>query len=190
MFLRATLDDGTQVVSEFSKLVSVGRYAAQVYIGSKAFNGWKVVSTTHPHSGEQTLVRERVLYNGKNIRLIEQVEPTTEEHGLDPANFRPAAVPQRARFGSYTVPEEVPHEGLVAGARYPIHRDPESFRQYVIVRVAEGEAAEVRFYLDGEGTNEEYERSRSTFGGAYIRDSVRPGSEYTEEDEWDGYDDD
>lgn len=197
MFLRATLDDGTQVVSEFSKLASVGRYATQVFSGQKAFNGWKVVGTTHPHSGEQTLVRERVMYNGRSVRSIEQVEPTTEEHGLDPANFQPAATPQRALHGSFTVPEEVPHADLVAGAKYPIHRDPETFRKYVIVKVATEEAAEVRHYLDGLGSNEEYAESRRAhfYGSeAPLASEVEEDDDDsgipTEEDEWDGEEDD
>lgn len=181
MYLRATLDDGTQVVSEFSKLASAGRYSAQVFDGRKPFNGWKVVGSVHPHSGEPLLHRERRMYNGNNVRMIEEVEPTTEEHGLAPENFRPLAVPQGSHRGFYTAPTPALHDDMVEGARYPQHRDPENYRDFVILRVAGEYQSEVRYYLDGRGDSPMYEGAYPIYG--------REDTSSPEEDDFDDDDD-
>lgn len=202
MFLKATLQDGTDVVSEFSKLASPQKYANQVFGGLKPFNAWKVVGSTHPHSGERVLVRERVMYNGKLVMAITEVEPTTEQHDLLPSNFQPVSVMQKGGRGFYTVPEAAPQDDLVSGARYPIHRDPSTFRDYVVVRAAQEEGgeeggtmvevSEVRYYLDGRGENPAPAPSPFDYGTTQdYGDEDEEESDVEslpEEDDWDGED--
>jgi hypothetical protein len=152
MFLRAKLKDGQVLVSEFSQLARVERYAIQVYNGTKPFNAWKVVSTDHPVSGERQLHRERMLVNGAEIVSLQQVEPTTEDHGYEPDHFQPVAVAQRGPRGVYRVPEEdAPEEVTAAGGtpgmEFPKHRDEMSFRDFIFLNAQEG----TRFFLDGYG---------------------------------------
>lgn len=188
MFLRATLADGSQVVSEFSKLGHPQRYASQVFGRQKPFNAWRIKGDTHPHNGERILLRERVMVNGDHIRQIEEVEPTVEDHGLDPANFQPVTVMQKGPRGLFTVPDPAPQDDLVVGAKYPVHRDVNNFRDYVLVRAAqpaedgEGEGEpEVRYYIDGRGENAPV--------NAPYSESTGPGSDgWEDEDRWDGED--
>jgi hypothetical protein len=139
MFLKAKLQDGSEVVSEFAKLGRVERYVTQVFQGYKPFNAWRVVGNTHPVSGEEVKTRTRVMLNGKSILSITQVEPTVEDHGYDPASFKLMEAPTKGEHGSYTVPEEGGPEGVEPGVVFPVHRD-DSFRKYVILRVANPEA--------------------------------------------------
>lgn len=160
MFLLATLENGTKLVSEFSKLGKVEKYANQVFTGYKPFNAWRVTGTVNPANGEKALIRTRDMINGKLIVSLAEVEPTTEDHNLDPANFRPVAHMQKGTFGTFKVPAENTPEGLTAGAEYQIHMDEASRRKYVVARAAiEGadpttaEGQEVRHYLDADRTS-------------------------------------
>jgi hypothetical protein len=159
-FLRATLEDGTQVISEFSKLARVGRYAAQVMAGQKALNVWRPVATQHPASGEPVLIRTRTLINGRLVRSLEQVQPAVVDHGYDPNGFEPVPEMARGRYGTWVCPSPVPEgapAGLVPGAEYPIHRDVTGWGdRYVIVRVAQGEEEgqdEVRYLFEQHGVS-------------------------------------
>lgn len=153
-FLMATLASGVAVVAEFSRLNGSGQgYASQVFSGRKPFNAWRVVGSTHPHSGEAVLVRSREMYNGSEVVKVAQVRPLAgreETHNYDPANFEIVQEMQKGQYGMWTAPTENTPEGAVAGAAYPIHREPESLRRYAILKVAQGEDAERRFYLDGQ----------------------------------------
>lgn len=158
MFLRALLKDGTQVVSEFSKLGRVERYVVAVFLGHKPFNAWKVQGHAHPVSGEQVLLRQRLMLNGKNIISIEQVESMVgDAHGYNPDNFREVTVMQKGKNGLYKVPETGGPEGVPVGTEFPIHRDEHSLRRYVILRkgnpAAEAgtvESVDQLFFLDPE----------------------------------------
>jgi hypothetical protein len=181
MYLMAQLKDGTKVVSEFSKLAKVQRYVTYVFQGVKPFNAWKVSGDSHPVSGEQVLMRERTMYNGRDILSIVQVRPTTEEHGYEPENFEPVSSMQKGGRGVYTVPEQGGPEGIEAGTQFPRHRDPRSFRDYIVLREADPEAephteeaGQHRFYLDGMG--------------AAVAGSSRSRRPWEDEDEDDGDD--
>jgi hypothetical protein len=190
MFLRAQLKDGTQVVSEFSKLARVQRYIVSVFTGTKPFNAWKVTGEAHPVSGEEVRYRERRMYNGDAILFVEQVEPTTEDHGYDPSNFQPVATMQKGGRGTYTVPEgDLRPEELSeveSGTQFPLHRDANSFRDYIILQAADPEADEAdeagserRFYTDGRGENPP--------APSYVPASEEDWDE--DEDDWDDDDD-
>lgn len=149
-YLMATLTNGETVISEFSKLSNVQRYIAQVFAGTKPFNVWIPVGTEHPQSGEPCLVRRREMISGSMIARVQEVEPVGEDHGHDPANFNPITLPQSGEYGSWTCPdnEDTP-EGAVAGARYPVHRDPNTLRRFVFIRFdAENPENTRRHWLD------------------------------------------
>jgi hypothetical protein len=154
-FLKATLVDGTIVISEFSKLEGSGqRYAGQVMAGQKPFNAWKIVGHQHPVSGEPALLRTRVMLSGAKIAQIEAVTPTTEQHNFDPVNFEPVVEVQGGRYGTYTVKGDEGIEGVPTGTKFPIHRDDRTLVRYVILKVAQGTEGtegfepEKRFLLD------------------------------------------
>jgi hypothetical protein len=153
-FLMATLNDGTQVVSAFENLGGTGQgYATQVFARVKPFNAWKNVGNTHPHSGEPVKIRTRVMYSGAEIRSISQVKPIAgreESHGYEPENFEAVSEMQHGRYGMYVAPSENTPVGAVAGAEYPIHREEDSFRRFVILRVATADTVEVRHWLDAQ----------------------------------------
>lgn len=151
MFVRVTLKDGEQAVSEFSKMRGIGTYASEVMSGRKAFALWRPVAQTHPISGAPCLVRSRVMVNGTEVRNMEVVIPTTEEHNFDPRNFTPLPNIQRGPYGLWTVPEnEDRPEGVPVGAQFPVYRDSVTLRRYVVLRVAENGNEERRHWLDGE----------------------------------------
>lgn len=171
MFLQAKLRDGTTVISEFSKLASVQKYANQVFAGVKPFNAWRVVGDTHPVSGEKVLLRTREMINGKEIVSITEVQQ----------DGTPIITTQAGARGLWKAPlgASVEVEGVQAsaGETYPKHRDPVSMREYVILRAAaEGGESEVRYYTDGDDAN----------GGAFSRGvndvDFDEGSEDNEDD--------
>lgn len=134
-FLQVELTTGEQVISEFSKLGKIGRYVGQVFAGSKPLNVWSVLAKTHPHSGEPVLIRRRRFIPAAMIVAIEAVQPKAgmaESHDLNPANFEPVPQMQKGTYGLWVAPEDAA-EGLVAGAEYPVHVDPESLQRYVII---------------------------------------------------------
>lgn len=151
MLVRATLKDGTQVVSRFRKLTKLGRYAAAVLSGQKAFNVWAVAGDTHPKSGEATQMRSRELLSGTQILKLEQVRANED------GNYEPVAYCGRGSRGYHTFRGENIPEGAAKGVRYPKHRDPSTMRDYVILAVgapAEGvnaAAPDVTYFLDGQG---------------------------------------
>jgi hypothetical protein len=158
LYVRATLTDGSAVVSQFGKLEGIETYARQVFAGSKPFNVWTVVHTTHPASGEACLVRRRRVVPGSRIAELEVVEPVqnanlepTADGLLDPSQFQPALHIQKGEAGLHTfeATEDLP-EGAVAGIGYPIHREAfgYSFLRYVILRVAQDGAEELRHWID------------------------------------------
>lgn len=158
-FLRATLRDGTQVVSVFTKLAGVENYARDVFAMRKPFNAWQIVGTAHPASGEQVLMRQRRVYNGSQIVSIEQVRPVSgreEDHGLQAENFEPVTHTARGRDGTYQFTAANAPEGAQVGIDYPVHRDPtrqHGFNRYVVLRIAhtseEGQQVpESRYYID------------------------------------------
>jgi hypothetical protein len=153
MFLKATLNDGTMVISEFSKLGNPQRYALQVLQGVKTFNVWRVVSTVHPASGDACLLRQRQMISGRDVRSIEQVEPTEfrQPGDLSPASFQPVAILQKGQFGNWKAPNENTPAGAVPGVEYPIKREPASLMRYVTLKVASDGVDEVKFFLDQQG---------------------------------------
>jgi hypothetical protein len=154
-FLKAVLEDGTEVVSEFAKLEGSGqRYIGQVFAGQKPFNAWRVVGSVHPITGEPALVRSRVMLNGSQITRVTQVKPVAgreEDHGYAPDAFEPVTEVQSGEFGTWVCPSEGAPEGAVVGASYPVHRDPASMERFVYLTYAtdrETHEGEVRYLLD------------------------------------------
>ena len=154
IFAEATLNDGSKVVSEFSKLGGIGNYSAAVMAGRKGFNAWRVVGTIHPASGEPCLVRERTVLNGSEIRSIREVTPLPgreQDHGYDPGAFQGVQEVQSGQYGIWRAPTNGSAvEGAVPGMEYPVHRDEGTLEKYVILRWAEdGEGGgEVRHYFE------------------------------------------
>lgn len=164
----ATLLSGEKLISEFSNLGGEGQgYATKVFAGASVFSVWRVVGNAHPVSGETVLMRTQEMVNGSQIVKLQQVKPREgleTTHGFDPANFEPVAIMQQGRYGLWIAPDgsdanQPAVEGATPGVGYPVHRDDESLRRYVILR-AQGEptqiggepVAEVRHWLDAEGT--------------------------------------
>lgn len=158
-YLRATLRDGTQVVSVFTKLTNVENYARDVFAMRKPFNAWAIVGTQHPASGEPVLMRQRRVINGGQIVGIEAVKPVSgreEDHGLAAENFEPVTHTRRGRDGTYAFTDANAPEGAQAGIDYPVHRDPtrqHGYNRYVILRIAHSDEAggmvpESRYYID------------------------------------------
>lgn len=174
-FLLATLTTGEKVVSEFSDLGGSGQgYSTQVFAQQKPFNAWKVVAGEHPASGEKVLVRTRVMFNGMLITSIAQVQPKEgfdTSHGYVVENFEPVTEIQHGQYGAHVFGAENLPAGAVAGVGYPIHRDPNDFRRYVVLKVEQapetvgGEPTpEVRYTVDRDRT----ERARSEYAGAAV----------------------
>jgi hypothetical protein len=197
-FLRATLDTGEQVVSEFANLAGSGQgYATQVFAGVKPFNAWRVVSGRHPVSGEEVLVRARTMYSGRRIQTIQQVKPIAgreQNHGYAADAFEAVLEVQHGQYGMWVAPSENTPEGAVAGTEYPIHRDSPDFRRYVILRVAGEPAAiggepvpELRHYID---TGSQVSVGASVPGFDDERAGEAPSSEPGDADEDYGSDED
>ena len=159
MFLMATLADGRRVVSEFTELSKVQKYALDVFSGRSTFNAWRVVGTVHPASGERVLMRERELIDGRHIVSLQQVEPKpglTMPHEYEPSRFQPVVLMKEGEYGLWRVPTgtTAESEGVVAmpDVDYPQHRDARSLRDFVILRAANEaeDISEVRYYTDGQ----------------------------------------
>lgn len=140
--LKATLDDGSTVMAEFNALANVDKYATQVFMNTKPFNVWTVVSHVHPHSGEAVLMRTREMINGKRIVRIVEVD----------ADGQPVVSVQRGAGGLWMAPTDGSGPAdAVPGAKYPVHRDAATVRRYVILRAGAGNGGsngEVRHWLD------------------------------------------
>lgn len=191
MFLKAKLEDGTEVVSEFTKLTKVQKYINQVFKGEKSFNAWKVAGDTHPDSGEPNRQRQRTLISGRTIVSVEPVVPTTQDHDYQPENFTPALLPSRGPRGFWRIPTQgvVRAGGITAvpGTQYPKHRNPRSLRDYIILRAESEGADEVRFYLDEYDPNR-VDRQRNA-GAITTGASAREASESDDDGLWDDDDD-
>lgn len=147
--LEATLKTGEKVYSEFDKLKQVGKYASDVFAGRKPFNAWRVLANVHPASGERVLVRERMMINGTEISKVRQVKR------LEDGTYAPVETVQSGERGIWTAPSNPDDAvvGAIMGMQYPIHQDSITLRDYVILSVAghDGNADEVRYFVDGEG---------------------------------------
>lgn len=132
-YLKATLTDGAEVISEFSKLGKVGRYIAQVFARVKGFNSWQVVATTHPGNGEPCLQRTRVLLNGAFILHIAEVVPTPDrpDGSMDPIHFTAKVEFAKGTYGLWIAPSDGTIPDVTAGLGYPIKRDEQTMRRYV-----------------------------------------------------------
>ena len=156
-FLKATLMDGTEVISEFRNLEKVGKYIADVFSNRKPFNVWRTVSEDHPSgSGEACVVRTRMSIRPSQVRQITEVTRRTGALAAPPTSYEPQdfvdvqIIPKGER-GLWRAPLENTPEGLVAGLQYPVHRDQTNFRDYVVVRTAtireEGITPEQKYYI-------------------------------------------
>lgn len=170
-YLRATLKDGSKIVSSFEKLANVQKYAAQIFARVNVFNAWELVARVHPTSGEPCLVRRRRMISGDQITEIERVIPRTMteinaiaartgetpmtvqsyENAInmyDPNVFESAVEIQAGEGGVWIAPTENVPSGAVAGQRYPIHIDATTLARFVILHVATDDTPEVRFQLE------------------------------------------
>lgn len=184
MFLMATLVTGRRVVSEFAKLAKVQKYVNDVFSGAESFNAWKIVARVHPTSGEETLIREREMISGKQIVSIQQVVSLVENHGYLPDKFAPARLTKEGEKGLWRAPHAttiLETDGVVVmpGVDYPLHRDPHSLRDFVILRAGNEaeEIEEVRYFIDGRGVGGE------THVGSGLDDGDNWNSDDEEDDE-------
>lgn len=175
-FLKIITTSDDIYVSEYRKLGNIEKYLKRVFYENKPLNVWHVISEVHPDSGEAVLYRRRLVLNGKNIVAVEEVVPTESRRGNDysPNLFQPKPVIEKGQYGTWTAPTT---EGALVvdarpGATYPIHRDPESVRRYVVLKAGEGED-EIRHYLDPE---------RPQFGG-YETDQPAGRDDFNEDTE-------
>ena len=203
-YLRATLKDGSKLVSSFEKLANVQKYSAQIFARVNVFNAWELVSRTHPTSGEACLVRRRRMISGDQITEIERVvpisfeafvalqdfdRPTTENRSLydeaisnyDPNVFESALEIQQGEGGIWIAPMENVPEGAVAGQRYPVHIDAASLGRFVILRAATDAAAEVRFQIEANRATRATTIDEIT--GGRVVDGPVDGDEDVDEDE-------
>jgi hypothetical protein len=141
MFVRATLNDGSQFVSEFDRLNGIRNLASNVFSGRRPFPIWRVTSTEHPFSFEPTLLRTREFVNGKMLRSLQVVEPIADDHGYDPLLFRPITRVSNGTAGTYRFTPETMPEGVDADVSpdidYPCHRHPDG-RRFVILKMGRG----------------------------------------------------
>jgi len=154
MFVRATLNDGSQFVSEFDRLNGIRNLASNVFSGRRPFPIWRVTSTEHPFSFEPTLLRTREFVNGKMLRSLQVVEPIADDHGYDPLLFRPITRVSNGTAGTYRFTPETMPEGVDADVSpdidYPCHRHPDG-RRFVILKMgARSDEANVEYFLDAE----------------------------------------
>lgn len=154
-FLKAKLTDGTEVISGFSKLKGVGQYASKVMFGAQPLNVWRPVPDMQHPSGQKVLARTRQMISGRLIESITEVEPTVEDHGYDPRNFRPRITWQSGNGGIWTCPDPAPAEGLVPGTDYPVSLTRENPRHSVVVSSNPDGTVASRYYIDGRGENGE-----------------------------------
>lgn len=157
LYVLITLKDGTQFVSQFSKLRGIGTYAGQVMTGKKALNVWKVLGNEHPASGEKVLVRQRKMLNGTEVASMEEVLPREDAdpaavEALDIGAFTQKPHIEKGPHGLYQfdAADETRPEGVSVRLPYPIYRDPDTLRRYVILTAAREGTPEVRHYLDAE----------------------------------------
>lgn len=159
MLVMAILSSGRKVVSEFTKVENLRKYAAEVFKGTRPFNVWHKNGTDHP-SGEEILQRSRELINGDKIESIQEVTRVGGEAGdYAPEHFAPVFNIKRGPAGIWTCPTDpaqVP-EGAVPGVKYPVKISALSGRRYVTIQKGvEGETdaesvPEKRFFTDGRG---------------------------------------
>jgi hypothetical protein len=151
MFVRATMLDGTQHVSEFDKLTGIRQLSADVMSGRKPFPVWRVVGQQHPYSGEPTTIRTRMYVHGSQVLTLEVVEPGFDDHEYLPANFH-----QVARMGNGTAgthrftPETAPDADVDVSTEheYPCHRDPDGRRYVILQWNSDAGDANVTHYID------------------------------------------
>ena len=134
MFVRATLTNGTSVISEFGRLTGIRKLSADVLGGRKAFPVWTVVGDVHPANGQPCTVRTRSFISGAQVLSMEAVVPTTTDHGYSPENFTPEQRIAEGPAGLFRfTPEMDLPEGAVANIDYPTARDPESGRRFIVI---------------------------------------------------------
>jgi hypothetical protein len=189
-YLRATLKDGTKIVSSFEKLANVQKYAAQIFARVNVFNAWELVARVHPTSGEPCLVRRRRMISGDQITEIERVVPISFEafgrprddyenavNNYDPDVFESAVEIQSGEGGTWVAPTENAPEGATPGQRYPIHIDATTLARYVILNAERN----VRFQLEANRAVSEATIDELT-GGRTV-DGPVDGDEDIDEDE-------
>jgi hypothetical protein len=205
-FLRATLKDGSQIVSSFEKLANVQKYAAQIFARINVFNAWELVARVHPTSGEPCLVRRRRMISGDQITEIERVVPISLEAfraiprmggdrivmavesyeeaiaNYDPTVFESALEIQAGDGGIWIAPLENAPTGAVAGQRYPVHVDTASLGRFVILHVATEANPEVRFNLEANRATSNATIDELT-GGRTVEEGPTDGDEDVDPDE-------
>ena len=147
MLVRATMTDGSQHVSEFSKLRGIRRLSADVFGGRKGFPVWETVATSHPVSGEPCQIRTRKLVSGRLIASLEAVDE-------DGAPIQMVDEGSAGRI-TFAADQDIP-DGVRQDVDYPLHRSPDG-RRFVIVFSNSGAGEEdVLHYIDDEaGASEE-----------------------------------
>jgi hypothetical protein len=172
-------------VSQFTKLRGIGTYAGNVMTGRKALNLWRVLSNEHPVSGERTLVRQRKMINGSEVAAMEEVTPLPHASpesvaSLLPEAFEPKPHIEKGPHGLYQfeATDETRPEGVSTTLPYPIHRDPDSLRRYVVLDARTDPPR--RHYLDSEQAgyspvpatgDAEIEGADEEFGGEFEDDT-------------------
>jgi hypothetical protein len=203
-YLKATLKDGTNVVSSYEKLTNVQKYAATIFARMNVFNAWELVSRTHPTSGEACLVRRRRMISGDQITEIERVVPISFESAnrtrpantvpmtaeayenaianYDPNVFTSALEIQAGDGGLWIAPTENTPAGAVAGQRYPVHVETQTLARFVILHVATDTAPEVRFQLEANRATT-HQTIDGITGGRVVEEGPTDGDEDVDEDE-------
>ena len=155
-YLKATMIDGEQFVGEFRRLARAKRFIETVLSGHRPFPLWQVVSETHPHSGEPSVVRRVEYLNPTRIVSIVEVErEDTNSFGYDLSLFQPVVTEAMGGRGAvWRSPDELTPEqaeaGVVAGGiAYPVHREEATLRRYIIAAYnAEAPQESSQFWLD------------------------------------------
>jgi len=147
MLVRATMTDGSQHVSEFSKLRGIRRLSGDVFGGRKAFPVWATVAEAHPVSGEPCQIRTRKLVSGRLIASLEIVD-------AEGASIQMVDEGAAGRI-TFTEDQDVP-EGVQPGVDYPLHRSPDGRRFVVVFSNSGAGEQDVLHYIDDEaGVSEE-----------------------------------
>ena len=141
MLVRATMTDGTQHVSEFSKLRGIRRLSADVFGGRKAFPVWDTVAEAHPVSGEPCQVRTRKLVSGRLIASLEVVD-------AEGASIQMVDEGAAGRI-TFTEDQDIP-EGVRPNVDYPLHRSPDGRRFVVVFSNSGAGEQDVLHYIDEE----------------------------------------